>query len=163
MSRTGWSLFAWAWAVAAGCNQEADVWVQFNGDDDVADLEVTASDAVGDPLAVDLTSSTGTVLIGDVWIDPGAGPVGTEHQITLSVAEEFEERVAVAQIEVTSDRGAHSYEMVQDSAEGWRWVLSLTSLGLEGEVRTDTLRFRLFEVVPADETNSGGGLFDAVF
>jgi hypothetical protein len=103
--------------------------------------------------------------VGDVWIDPGTGPVGTEHQITLSIAEEFEERVTVARIEVSSDRGEHTYDMVQDSAEGWRWVLSLTSLGVEGEVRTDSLRFRLFEVVPAEEATGGGGggLFDAVF
>jgi hypothetical protein len=163
MSRIGLSLLAWG--LAAGCQKEEDVWVQFNGTDDVADIGVTADAALGEPLAVDITSSTGTVLVGDVWIDPGTGPVGTEHQITLSIAEEFEERVTVARIEVSSDRGEHTYDMVQDSAEGWRWVLSLTSLGVEGEVRTDSLRFRLFEVVPAEEATGGGGggLFDAVF
>jgi hypothetical protein len=162
MSRTGWSLLAWA--AVAGCQQqEEDVWVQFNGADDVAEIGVTADATLGEPLAVDLTSSTGTVLVGDVWIDPGAGPVGTEHEITLSIAEEFEERVTVARIEVRSERGEHTYDMVQDSAEGWRWVLSLTSLGVDGEERTDTLQFRLFEVIPAEEAASGGGLFDAVF
>ncbi len=135
--------------------------MQFNGEADTVELEVTTSADLGEPIAADLTSTTGSALIGSIWVDPGSGPPGTAHEIRVDLDRSYEEQVGRVEIVVDSpERGAGSFEMVQDSAQLFRWVLSLTSYGTEGEARTDALTFRLYELEEVVvEDDGGGGLF----
>lgn len=145
----------------AACSQSTElVWVQFNGEADAVEIVVTSGAEPGDPLAADITSTTGSALIGSVWVDPGSGPPGTAHAIQVDVDRSYEEQVGRVEIVVDSpERGSGSFEMVQDSAQLFRWVLSLTSNGTEGEDRTDTLTFRLYELEEVVVEDDGGGLF----
>jgi hypothetical protein len=138
--------------VLAGCDQDP-TWVQFNADEDGIDVEVTADATLGPGAGVDLHSSTGTVLVGSVWVEPTSGPVGTAHELVLTVDSAWEDRVQRAEVEVASERGTHVFGFEQDSAELGRWVLSVTSLGNPGEERVDTLTFLLWEMTdPGDLT-----------
>ena len=123
-------------------------------------IEVRAGSSPGEPIAADITSTTGSALIGSVWIDPGSGPPGTAHEVRVDVDRSYEEQVGRVEIVVDSpERGSGSFEMVQDSAQLFRWVLSLTSNGTEDENRTDTLTFRLYELEEVVVEDDGGGLF----
>lgn len=143
------------WVVLLGavaCDQDP-TWVRFNAEDDAIGLQITADSAVGPGAGVDLHSSTGTVLVGSVWVEPTSGPVGTAHELVLTVDAAFEDRVQRAEVEVASERGTHVFGFEQDSAEAGRWVLSVTSLGNAGEERVDTLTFGLWEMTdPGDLT-----------
>jgi hypothetical protein len=145
----------------AACSESTElVWVQFNGEADAVAIEVTAGSSPGEPIAADITSTTGSALIGSVWIDPGSGPPGTAHEVRVDVDRSYEEQVGRVEIVVDSpERGSGSFEMVQDSAQLFRWVLSLTSNGTEDEIRTDTLTFRLYELEEVVVEDDGGGLF----
>jgi len=130
----------WPWAPAS-----ID-WVRFNGDDQV-DVEVTADPEPGDPVSIDLTSTTGAVVIGTATVDPGSGPVGTDHVVTVLVDEAYSGDVG--RVVVSTDagsRGVEDHTLQQDSADHGLWVRTLTSQGAEGEERTDTFTFELFTV-----------------
>ena len=83
--------------------------------------------------------------------------MGTEHVITVTAFPEYEDRVDRAEILIESDaRGALVIEMVQDSAELYRFVQSITSYGVDGEERTDRLTFRIYELVEEPAATGGG-------
>lgn len=149
-----------SWAAVlllAACKKDEGTLVAFNWEGDVVTLEVTASDEPGEALTADLHSTTNTAIIGDVRIEPGSGPVGTDHLVIVTVDPEYEDRVDVAEIEVISEqRGTVTLPMVRDSAELYRFVLSITSYGVEGEERSDELAFRLYELIEAPVTESDG-------
>lgn len=149
---------------AFACKKDEVAWDAFNGEDDIATLQVTASGDPGEAVTIDLHSTTGAALIGDVRIDPGSGPVGTDHLVSLALFPEHEDRVTRVDVEITplppSERFPITLSMEQDSAEKWQWILPITSYGVEGEVRTDELRFVLYELVEIPATSDkGGGLF----
>ena len=136
----------------AACDQDP-TWARFNAEDDGVDLSITAASDEGPGEGVDLHSSTGTVLVGSVWVEPTTGPVGTEHALVLTVDDAWADRVQRAEVEVASTRGTHVFAFAQDSAEAGRWVLSITSLGNPGEERVDRLTFGLWEMTdPGDLT-----------
>jgi len=131
-------------------------WERFNGDDDVATVQVTAGGDLGEPVVIELRSTSGASRVGQATIDPGSGPVGTVHTLLVEIDEDYEERVRRAEVETaTESRGTWTIPLDQDSAEAGLWIRELVSLGAEGEVRTDTFRFELYELVeptpdPAD-------------
>lgn len=134
------------------CNNKDEevVYDQWNATDDSVDVAVGA--AVGDALTVDLHSSTGAVVVGSATVDPGSGPVGTEHTITVIVADDYANVVDRASVRTASpDRGEDEYDLEADSADEGIYVLTLVSVGDEGEQRTDTLTFRLWDIEGDDD------------
>lgn len=137
------------------CSRADDLaWQRFNSDDEVS-LSVTAEAELGPPVVGELVSTTGETIVGTVTIDPGSGPVGTEHRVVVDIGRAWEERVGRVEIEaVTEERGSRFLPLVQDSASAGVWVLDLRSYGVDGEARTDTFRvllYELVEVVDAEE------------
>lgn len=127
------------------------VRVQFNGTDDVASMRV-APDASQEDVEIDLSSTTGQISIGRVTISPGGGAVGTQHRVELVVFDEWEDRVKEVFVDAeTENRGSRTLALVQDSADLGVWIQDLKSYGVDGEARTDTFRFTLYEYVPEAE------------
>jgi len=138
-------LLGWApFGSGLTCNKSTQVnWVRFNGDDTV-DVRITAAD-VGDPVYADLTSTAGAVVVGQAEVDPGSGPVGTNHQVVLTVDPSYKDEVQRVSLEVDSgDRGISDFELTQDSADKGYWFLQLRSVGAQGETRTDVFSFQLW-------------------
>lgn len=135
------------------CKGDGEItWVAFNWDQDRVEIEVTDGD-VGEPVTADLHSTTGNEVVGSVSVDPGSGPVGTDHTVVIEVFDDWQEQVDRATTATDAgDRGATEHEMVRDSADHGLWQLVLRSLGEEGETRTDTFTFRLYEAEGAYET-----------
>ncbi len=129
------------------------VWVQFNGDEDVIDVPVTASDELGPAATIDLTSTTGEVIVGSATVDPSRGPVGSSHRITVHVLDSFSETVTKVEVEADAgDRGVQTLTLAQDSADAGVWVLDVTSQGVVGEQRTDSFAFLLWAAEPEPAT-----------
>lgn len=142
----------------AACEQaEETTWEQFNAEDDTVAVSVgTACDpAPCADVTADLTSSTGSQVIGTASVSPGGGPIGTEHRISLVVLDEYEAEVGRASVRTSSgSRGDDEYDLDQDSADEGTWVFSLQSVGDEGEVRDDTFTFRLWKEVPVEDSGA---------
>ncbi len=137
--------------LAGACNGDDELVVQpFNNASDSISIEVAPGEP-GDPVTVDLTSNTGQVTIGSATVDPGRAPVGTDHTLVVQVFDDWEERIALATITSEGERGTEEYELRQDAADPGFFDLTLTSLGAEGESRTDTWRITLFEPIDAPE------------
>jgi hypothetical protein len=134
-----------------GCKDDPGAqWVRFNGEDDVAELRVTEAAELGEAGVFELRSTTGATIVGAVTISPGSGPVGTDHTLLVELGEDYEERVQRAEVVVDSgERGVRRFPLEQDSADRWKWLIGLTSYGVEGEERVDTLTFELYEVQEA--------------
>lgn len=136
----------------AACDEDSGLsWVRFNDEGDTVEVEITDEDTLGDPVVADLHSTTGATILGTVTVDPGSGPVGTEHLVVVSLEEDYAEQVRRVDLTVDSgDRGVSDFELEQDSADRGKWVVPLTSYGVEGEERTDELTITLFSVEDAD-------------
>jgi hypothetical protein len=151
----------------AACNKDEVVWVPFNAEQGQT-LVVRVSDECVDPddpdavepgpAMLELESSLSLTDVGVASIDPGCGPVGTNHQVVAIVDDAFEVLVgrvtvdvqtdAVADLDGDSDvdtRGEGEYELAQDSADPGAWSITLQSLGAEGEEREDRFTFRLWQ------------------
>lgn len=127
--------------------------VRFNADDQVT-IEVVAGAELGDDVTVDLHSTTGSVTVGTATVSPGSGPVGTVHTVTIRVAEEFVDSIAsTGVITDAGERGVEEVSLVQDSADHGLWWREITSVGVEGEERTDTFTFALYTPAPDTDTN----------
>lgn len=125
-------------------------WARFNAEDNVS-IEVTVELDLGLAVEGELRSTTGTTSLGSILVDPGSGPVGTDHELSVLIDDEFEEFVGrVTVLADAGERGQDEYELRQDSANHGLWVVTLTSMGESGEVRTDTFEVALWE---AEETN----------
>jgi hypothetical protein len=129
----------------AGCDGGDDTsWARFNADDTVQ-VEVTASEDLGEAVSADLHSTTGARVVGSVVVDPGSGPVGTDHEVTVEVLDEWEDEVGRVTVRTDAgERGVEDHELWRDSADHGLWVRTLTSVGVEGEERTDTFSVRLW-------------------
>lgn len=127
-------------------------WFLFNAEGDVIEVRVTAGAETGEAVSIDLHSTTGAVVIGSAVLDPGSGPVGTEHRLTVEVGDTWQEDVGRVAVSADSgERGVEQFELRQDSADHGFWVLDLTSAGSEGETRTDQLTVQLFQERPVEE------------
>lgn len=136
----------------SSCANGDDDDVRFNADDTI-EVSITASTDLGEAVTADLHSTTGAVVIGTVTVDPGSGPVGTDHVVTVLVDDEFADEVDRADVLTDAgDRGIEEHSMVQDSAETGLWVRTLTSVGETGEARTDTFTIELW--TPDDGSSS---------
>lgn len=137
-----------AWfALLAACDGDGDVvWRQFNNEADTLSIEIVTGEA-GEAVMSDITSNTGEVIIGSALVDPGSGPVGTTHRLTLEVDDTWQERIGRATVTSMGDRGEEEYDLRQDTADHGVFDLTLTSLGEQGESRTDTWLLTLWEPI----------------
>lgn len=147
--------FGWLVLLAVGCDSTDDEtdWIRFNADKDAIAVEVTADKALGPDVSEALYSTTGSNEIGMVTVSPGSGPVGTDHLVTIVVADDFQEVVGKVSVRPDGDRGSLTYDARQDSADHGYWVLTLTSQGSEGESRTDLFYLELYEE-PVDSVDT---------
>lgn len=174
-------LFGWLACATAGCKKGEDlVWSQVNADDDAVDVTVGADVPVGSSGGAWLHSSTGRHVIGRALLSPSSGPVGTRHQVVVSVFEEaleldeagadtgylpeqdltvegsLSERVTRVTLEASGDRGDQRFELRQDSAARGTWVTEIESQGAPNEPeRIDTFTFILWEAVLEGDTPDG--------
>ncbi len=141
--------------LVVGCTaDEEPTYDQYNDADESVTIEVGAEDLLP-AVTVALHSSTGAVEVGSASVDPGGGPVGTEHTVLVEVFDEYASDVARASVRLDAGaRGVDEYDLDADSAGEGIWVIELASVGEDGEVRTDTLTFRLWSEVVED---SDGG------
>ena len=140
---------AWLIGLPSCLEKDATFWAPYNGEDDRV-LVFVRSDVQG-AVDTDLRSSTGSVTVGTATVDPGAGPVGTEHFVTVEVDEAFVEDVGRVTLEIEGDRGATEHELMQDSALAGTWVVQVTSVGEEQESREDSFRFVLWQESEKDD------------
>jgi hypothetical protein len=146
-------------AVLAACGEDEITWVQFNADDQVLEVEVLpVGEPAGEPVSLALLSNLGRTEVGVAAVDPGSGPVGTDHLVTVDVYDAFEEEVLRVTVfiltEAVSDldgdgepdsRSEEEHELRQDSADLGAWALEFKSLGADDERRTDQFTFFLWQ------------------
>lgn len=138
-------------ALLACSQDEETTYTQYNAEDNSVEVQV-GSDTVLEAVSVTLTSNTGEVDIGTGTVDPGGGPIGTVHRVSVVLAESYASDVDRATVRTDSgDRGEDEYTLLADSAEEGVWAFELESSGEPGETRTDTLTFRLWTEDAAEE------------
>lgn len=139
-------------ALLCGC-EGADAWTPF-GNPAELEVEVGGTDLLppqetfaGGQVAEDLS-------VASVTLDPGGGPVGTEHSLRVAVEEAFEAEVQRVTVRVDAgEYGSDLFELEQDPAFMGEWGITLESLGEASDgPRTDTLTVRLW--VPTEDDNS---------
>lgn len=146
-----------ALSLLACSGSEEITWTQFNGTDDSLTIDVGVPD-VEPAVSVDLSSSTGEVVVGTATVDPGGGPIGTEHDVVVEVFDDYQDIVDRVSVRLSSDqRGDDEFELDQDSADEGVWKTTLVSVGSEGEVRQDTLTVRCWD---QDDDGSGSSSSD---
>jgi len=125
------------------CDDKEVELVRFNADDAFT-VQITA-DEVGEAQTIDLTSSSGNIVVGTATLDPGSGPVNTDHELVVRVGDAFEREVWQVTLYVDSgERGGAEFELSQDSADEGYWWVDLRSVGEVGETRVDTFEVRLW-------------------
>ena len=128
-----------------GCGEESDSDLdQFNATTDAFSVSI-APDADLTPQEIELRSSTGQVIVGTAVITPGGGPVGTEHQLVIEVADTWQGQVEKVVVAVDSgDRGVEEFTLKRDSADSGYHQIDIISVGEDEEVREDTFTVKLF-------------------
>lgn len=137
----------------AACEKDDEVtWVQFNADDNLLTVEVGAAEVLP-AVSTPLTSNTDTVEIGTAECDPGGGPINTTtYTLRVEIASEYADDIGRVSVRTNSgDRGEDEYDLVGDTTGQGIWVYELVALGDEGESRSDTLTFRLWEAEESSE------------
>ena len=146
---------------AAGCADGEVTWAEF-GEPADAEVLVVADDADCDGVEVappvDILSNVVSGIVGTVTIEPQCGSVGTEHQVVVSVGEDWEEVVGRATLEIIPGPGSDLdgdgdadaraellFEMERDAAFPGQYGLRLLSQGTPGDERTDVFRFQLLQ------------------
>jgi hypothetical protein len=130
----------------------ATFWKQYNGSDD--SVVITVQPTVGEDALLELLSTTGAAVVGEARVSPGAGPVGTEHFISVTIDDQLQADVGRISIEANSVRGLTVHEMIQDSAQKGYWEMSVTSLGEDDESRQDDFTFVLWEESTKDDPDA---------
>ena len=139
-----WILFA--------CPEKESEPVQFNAPDESLVIHV-GIDHLEEDVSRSLYSNTGIVEVAQALITPGGGPIGTLHQIQVQIEEDYAETVQEVYIDIDShSRGISSHLLSTDSAQPSLHVISLESVGDEGEIREDIFTFRLIEYIQPEST-----------
>ena len=133
-----------------GCDRDDLTYDQINATDDV--VEIAVGGEVLPAITLDLHSSTGQVVIGEVTVDPGGGPADTEHEVYVTIDDDYVGLVDHASIATASEgRGARDFDMAPDSAEEGLFHLVIVSVADDGEARTDSFTIQLWEVIEDDD------------
>lgn len=156
-------MYALALTLLFACVEDEEAtYTQYNGDDQSVTVDVgvetryvLAEDGVTEVpevASVVLTSSTGTVELGTGTVSPSAGPIGTFHTVVVEVVPDYADDIDRVTVRTDSgERGEDEYELDRDSTGEGYWVFELESEGEDGEQRTDTLTFLLYEEVESGE------------
>jgi hypothetical protein len=144
-------------AVLLACTESDEVtYAQFNAETDQISIQVGSGEVL-DATSVSLYSTTGTVEIGTATADPGGGPIGTEHTLTVEVYDDWENDVSRVSVRTDSgDRGEDEYDLEADSADEGLFQIVLVSVGDEGESREDTFTIRVWENDSTDTEDTTG-------
>ena len=136
------------------CNKDEGIqYDQYNATNDTLTLQV-GTETVLDAIEIPLMSSTGQVEVGLARVDPGGGPIGTNHDFVVEVYDEFQDVVDRASVRLKSPgRGEDEYDLEQDSADEGVYLVTLESEGAEGEQREDLLTFRLWTISENQESD----------
>ncbi len=128
-----------------GCGEESETDLDlFNATTDTFEVSI-ATDADTTPQEIELHSSTGQVIIGTAVLTPGGGPVGTEHQLVVEVADTWQGQVEEVIVTVDSgDRGTEEFTLKRDSADPGYHQIDIISVGEDAEIRTDVFTVQLF-------------------
>ena len=151
--------FATLLVLLGGCKKDEVVWVQFNQTGQTIVVDVLEAGAEpGEPVSLSLMSNLGRTEIGVAAVDPGSGPVGTHHLVTVDVYDAYEATVGRVTVEVRTEavadidddgekesRGEGEYELERDSADPGAWALTLQSLGVEDVPREDKFVIALWQ------------------
>jgi hypothetical protein len=140
-----------SWGTVA-CNQDEGIqYDQYNAGNDRLTIQVGIEDLL-DPEEIPLMSSTGQVEVGLARVDPGGGPIGTNHEIVIEVYDAYQEVVDRASVRTQSrSRGEDEYDLEQDSADEGVYLVTLQTEGAADEIRDDTLTFRLWTIAENQE------------
>jgi len=88
------------------------------------------------------------VNVGEVAVSPCGAPIGTEHQVVVTVYDIYKQDVAKVSARLDSpDRGADEYDMEPDSADEGLYKLTIVSVGSDGEKRDDLLQIKLWQEI----------------
>ncbi len=139
-----------------GCNRDEEVtYTQYNHEEDSLAVEVGVAELLAS-VDIDLHSSSGEVVIGSASVDPGGGPIGTEHEVVVIISDDYQDDVDRVSARLSSpNRSEDEFELDQDSADEGYYKTILQSVGDDGEVRTDTVTVRVWEAIPdEDDTES---------
>lgn len=133
-------------AVLLACTEGDEVtYTRFNSDADLLTIQVGTEELL-DAVSIPLYSTTGTVEIGSASVDPGGGPIGTIHTLTVEVFDDWENDVSRVSVRTDSgDRGEDEYDLEADSADEGLYLRELSSAGEEGESREDTFTIYVWE------------------
>jgi hypothetical protein len=144
-------------AVLLACTESDEVtYAQFNAETDQISIQVGSGEVL-EATSVSLFSTTGTVEIGTATADPGGGPIGTEHTLTVEVYDDWENDVSRVSVRTDSgDRGEDEYDLEADSADEGLFQIVLVSVGDEGESREDTFTIRVWENDSTDTEDTTG-------
>ncbi|MDG1478308.1 MAG: hypothetical protein P8R54_01895 [Myxococcota bacterium] len=142
-------------AVLLACTEgEENAYTRFNSESDQLTIQVGTEELL-EAVSVSLYSTTGTVEIGSASVDPGGGPIGTIHTLTVEVFDDWENEVSRVSVRTDSgDRGEDEYDLEADSADEGLYLRELSSVGDEGESREDTFSIYVWE---DDSTTSDTG------
>lgn len=142
----------------SACSEEVEVsYVQFNATGESLTIQVGDASLLDSEASVELTSTTGSVVVGQATVTPAGGPVGTEHELTVEVFDDYENQVDRVSVRTDSgERGEDEYDLIGDSADEGFWKISLLSAGEADEVREDTFTIRLWESTLEDTTVDTG-------
>ena len=141
-----------------GCGEETEQeYSQFNATTDTLTITISP-DADDSPTEIELCSSTGQVVVGTAVLTPGGGPVGTEHQLVVEVADTWQGQVEEVVISLDSGaRGVEEFTLRRDSADPGYHQIDIISVGDDDEIREDILTIQLFanDTQPNDERDTG--------
>ena len=143
------------------CDESSeDNYNLFNADTDKFEVRIGIEEET-EAQTLDLHSSTGQVIVGTAILNPGGGPIGTEHQLVIEVDNTWETDVSRVVLMIDSgDRGIKEYTLDRDSADAGYHQIDIQSVGEEGDVRTDIFTIQLYaeeeSVTNTSENNDTG-------
>jgi len=142
---------------AIDCSPGAVEWGRFNASTDELQVGLISDGPQGPAVDTVLHSTTGAVDVGTANVDPGTGPLGTRHLVSVHVADEWMDVVDRVSVWIDAGpRGREEFELVRDSADHGYWQLEVESSGEPGESRTDTFSVRLWQVVANGAATDSG-------
>ena len=127
-----------------------------NAQTDQISIQVGTEDVL-DAVSISLYSTTGTVEVGTATVNPGGGPIGTEHTLTVEIFDDWEDDVNRVSVRTDSgERGEDEYDLTPDSADEGLYQEVLVSVGTEGETREDIFTIRVWEEDTTSDTEDEG-------
>jgi hypothetical protein len=140
----------------SGCKKEEEVQYRlFNCEEDAASISVgaepilTGDDEACKPVTLLSSSCLEDETVGSAYIWPCQAPIGTEHDIWITVDPPYPNQIAKVTVRLQSDgRGEDEYRLTQDSANEGLYKLTLISVGSESEQRQDVVQIKLWEEDP---------------